>query len=133
MMWFLILVPIVALLGWMVSKRISSARMSAISEKHRADSRIVSRGEFFDGSRHMPVAVSLTDAAIFYENADMEASLDRKWIQEVEYDNELSTGHPVGIGTVLRLRSTSQTFEFVLPQDAVAQWKTFLPAQRMTI
>jgi|SRR5436189_4718607 len=131
-MLFLILIPLAAGLVWILLKRLASDKLTGIADKRRASSKVVSRGEFFDGNRHMPVSMALTDAALFYENADMQASLDRKWIEEVEYENELSTGQVVDAGTVLRLRSSSQTFEFVLPQEAIAQWKTLLPAHRMS-
>jgi hypothetical protein len=128
----LIAVPVIALLAWMLWKRFASDSLQLFSDRRRGSSRIVSRGEFADGNRRMPVALALTDQAFFYENSDMEASLERQWIQEVEYDDELQTGQSVGEGTVLRLRSPSQTFEFVLPADSAPQWKTFLPPHRMS-
>lgn len=131
-MWLLIVVPIAAVVIWMVSRRVATRQMKEITDRRRPSSKVVSDAEFVDGSRHMRVALALTDSALFYENIDMQATLDREWIEEVEYENELSTGQVIGAGTVLRLRSASQTFEFVLPKEAIAQWKTFLPAQRMT-
>ncbi len=131
-MWFLILVPVVIVLGWILSKRFASDRLQLFSEKRRGSSQLVSRGEFVDGSRHLPVALALTDQAFFYENPDMQALLERQWIQEVEYDDELSTGQAIGDGTVLRLRCFRQAFEFVLPADSVRQWKTCLPPHRLT-
>ena len=92
---------------------------------------MVSRGEFVDGNRHLAVALALTDQAFYYENGDMQASLERHWIQEIEYDDELATSQSIGSGTVLRLRCFSQTFEFVLPPDTVRQWKIFLPPHRL--
>ena len=119
--WFLILIPVVAVLVWMLWTRMASDRLQLFSDRRRGSSRLVSRGEFVDGSRHLPVALALTDIAFYYENSDMQASLERQWIQEVEYDDE----H-------LRLRCFSQTFEFVLPMDSLPQWKTFLPPHRMS-
>ena len=130
--WFLILSPVLIVLGWMLSRRFASDRLQLFSDQRRGSSQLVSRGEFVDGSRHLPVALALTDQAFFYENADMQALLERQWIQEVEYDNELSTGQVTAGGTVLRLRCFSQSFEFVLPSDTVRQWKTFLPPHRLT-
>src|ERR1700682_1932127 len=100
----LVVVPLVAFLGWMLWKRLATDRLQLFNDQRRGSSRLVSRGEFVDGSRHMPVALALTDGAFFYENGDMQASLERQWIHEVEYDNELATGGAVGEATVLRLR-----------------------------
>jgi hypothetical protein len=129
--WILVLVPFTVFLGWVLWKHLASDRLQSFSDKRKGTSQLVSRGEFVDGSRHLPVALALTDAAFYYENSDMQASLDREWIQEVEYENELSTGQTVTQGVVLRLRSASQAFEFVLPPDAVRQWKTLLPPHRI--
>ncbi|HYS56113.1 MAG TPA: hypothetical protein VER58_20330 [Thermoanaerobaculia bacterium] len=128
----LLSIPVIAILAWMLWKRTSSDSLQLFTDRRRDTSRLVSRGEFVDGSRHMPVALALTDAAFFYENSDMQASLERQWIHEVEYDDELSTGQSVGDGTVLRLRCFSQKFEFVLPADTVRQWEDFLPPHRMS-
>jgi hypothetical protein len=127
-----IVVPVIAVLAWMLWKRFASDRLQIFSDRRRGSSQLVSRGEFVDGSLHLPVALALTDQAFYYENSDMQASLERQWIQEVEYDDELSTGQSVGDNTVLRLRCFSQTFEFVLPADTVRQWRSFLPPHRMS-
>jgi hypothetical protein len=132
MLLILVVIPLVAFLGWMLWKRLASDRLQLFNDQRRGSSRLVSRGEFVDGSRHMPVALALTDGAFFYENVDMQASLERQWIHEVEYDDELATGAAVGEATVLRLRCFSQTFEFVLPSATVPQWKSFLPPHRMS-
>ncbi|SRR5260370_12275081 len=128
----LLAVSVLGLLGAMLWKRLASDRLQLFNDQRRGSSQLVSRGEFVDGSRHLPVALALTDGAFFYENADMQASLERQWIHEVEYDDELSTGGAVGDATVLRLRSLSQTFEFVLPSGSVPQWKSFLPPHRVS-
>src|SRR5260370_42692835 len=62
----------------------------------------------------------------------MQASLDLQWVREIEYDTELATGSLPPTGRVLRLRSTSQTFEFVIPSDVVARWYMMLPPRRLT-
>jgi hypothetical protein len=128
----LVFVPLILFLGWVLWKRLAADRLQLFNDQRRASSQLVSRGEFVDGSIHMPVALALTDGAFFYENADMQASLERQWIHEVEYDDELATGGAVGDATVLRLRCFSQTFEFVLPAGTVPQWKSFLPPHRMS-
>jgi hypothetical protein len=91
---------------------------------------MVSRGEFVDGNRHLAVALAVTDSTFFYENSDMQASLDLQWVREIEYDTELATGSAVAGGKVLRLRCYSQTFEFVLPDDLVARWHMMMPPRR---
>ena len=126
----LVAVVVVGFLGWNLYRRFGADRIQALNDKRRAASRIVSRGEFVDGNRHLDVALAVTQSTFFYENADMQASLDLDWIREIEYDTELSTGTTPATGKVLRLRSRSQTFEFVLPNDVVARWHMMLPPRR---
>ena len=123
-------VVIIAVLGWNLTKRFAADRIGRLNDGRRASSRIVSSAEFIDGSRHLPISLALNDAALYYENSDLQASLDLNWIQEVEYENELVTGQHVGHGKVLRLRCFSQVFEFILPADAVQRWQAALPARR---
>lgn len=126
----LVAVIVVGFLGWNLYRRFGSDRIQALNDKRRAASRIVSRGEFVDGNRHLDVALAVTQSTFFYENADMQASLDLDWIRDIEYDTELSTGTTPATGKVLRLRSRSQTFEFILPNDVVARWHMMLPPRR---
>ena len=126
----IIAVAVLAFLGWNLYRRFGADRISALSDKRRPTSRLVSLGEFVDGSRHLEVSLALTRTMFFYENGDMEASLDLDWISEVEYDTHLSTGVAVKGGKVLRLRCYSQTFEFILPNDVVPQWHVQLPPRR---
>jgi hypothetical protein len=126
-------VIVVGFLGWNLLRRFGTDRIEALNEKRRASSRIVSRGEFVDGNRHLDVALSVTSSTFFYENADMEGSLDLQWVREIEYDNELATGTVPPTGKVLRLRSNSQTFEFVLPNDVVSRWHLMLPPRREAV
>ena len=121
---------VVGFLGWNLYRRFGVDRIEALMEKRRATSRLVSRGELVDGNRHLEVALAVTSSTFFYENADMQASLDLDWIREIEYDTELATGTMPATGKVLRLRSHSQTFEFVLPNDVVARWHMMLPPRR---
>lgn len=120
-------VVVVAFLGWNLYRRFGSDRIAVIMERRRKTSRFVSRGVFVDGNRQLDVVLSLDQSTLFYENSDTEGSIDLQWIGEIEYDNELGTGGAVAGGKVLRLRSQSQTFEFVLPDDVVARWHTMLP------
>ncbi|HEX6641963.1 MAG TPA: hypothetical protein VF215_12670 [Thermoanaerobaculia bacterium] len=131
MTWFTIAaIVVVAILARSLFRRFGSDRIAAFSELRRTTSRIVSRAELVDGNRHLPVALAVTDSTLYYENSDMQASLDLQWIREIEYDTELATGTAPPSGKVLRLRSHSQTFEFVLPDDVVARWHMMLPPRR---
>ena len=129
--WLTVLaVVVVAFLGWNLYQRFGADRIAAFNEKRRATSRLVSRGEFVDGNRHVDVALAVTQSTFFYENSDMQASIDLQWVREIEYDTELATGLAVVNGKVLRLRSHSQTFEFVVPEDVVARWHMMMPPRR---
>jgi hypothetical protein len=124
-------VVVVALLGWNLCKRFGTDRIVVFLERRRAGSKIVSRGEFVDGNRHLDVALALTSSSLFYENSNMQASIDLQWVREVEYDTELATGFAITDGRVLRLRSQSQTFEFVIPAEDVTRWHMLLPPRRV--
>ncbi|HUP46834.1 MAG TPA: hypothetical protein VM779_15110 [Thermoanaerobaculia bacterium] len=123
---------VLALLLRNLFKRLASNRLGAMSQRRRAGSLIVSRGELVNGKDHMDVALALTDSMFIYENRRLEGCLERSTIHEVEYENELVTGQPVREGKVLRLRCFSTTFEFVLPADAVGKWQLVLPPHRIT-
>jgi len=130
--WLLIALVIIGALVWMLRKRSIADGVSVYTDRRRDSSRVVSLAEFIDGSRHLPVSLALTDLSFYYENSDMQASLERQWIHEVEYDDELTTGQPIGDSTVLRLRCFSQKFEFLLAPAAVLPWKAALPAHRLS-
>src|SRR5437016_10835539 len=83
---------VVAFLGWNLYRRFGADRIAEISERRRSSSRLVGRGEFVDGNRHLAVALAVTQSTFFYENSDMQASLDLQWVREIEYDTELATG-----------------------------------------
>lgn len=120
----------VAILGWNLYRRLGTDRIAQFNDKRRATSRIVSPGEFVDGNRHLPVALAVTQSMFYYENSDMQASLDLQWVREIEYDTQLATGLAVDGGKVLRLRCFSQVFEFVIPNDVVARWHMMMPPRR---
>lgn len=131
MFWLLIAAAIsVGVLFWNLSRRFSARRLHDFNESRRAASRIVSLGEFVDGNRTLAVALALTDLAFYYENTDMQASLDLQWIEEVDYDSALASGRSTEGGQVLRLRCMRQVFEFILRDDVVAAWKGVMPARR---
>lgn len=121
---------VVAGLCWTLYRHLGSSRLEALTDKRRSTSRMVGRGEFVDGSRHLQVAMALTGTDLFYENGDMAASLDLRWVREIEYDTRLATGHAVEGGKVLRIRCFSQVFEFVLADAEVPRWHMMLPPRR---
>ena len=123
-------VIVIGFLGWNLYRRFGADRIEAFIEKRRGTSRLASRGEFVDGNRHLEVALAVTQETFYYENSDMQASIDLQWVREIEYDTELATGTVPPSGKVLRLRSHSQTFEFVLPNDVVARWHLMLPPRQ---
>ena len=120
----------VAILAWSLVRRFGAGRIEALMEQRRATSRLVSRAELVDGNRHLDVALAVTQSTLFYENSAMKASIDLQWIREIEYDTELATGTAPPSGKVMRLRSNSQTFEFVLPSDVMQRWHLMLPPRR---
>ena len=122
---------VIGFLGWNLYRRFGADRIGTFTEKRRATSRIVSRGGFVDGARQLEVALALTTSTLFYENADMQASLDLQWVHEIEYDTRLATGLAVAGAKVMRLRCFTRTFEFVLPNDVVARWHMMLPPRRV--
>jgi hypothetical protein len=121
---------VVAFLGWNLFRRFATDRIESFLNKRRSTARIVTAGEFVDGNRHVKVALALTSSHLYYENADMEASLDLQWAREIEYDSTLATGGTVAGGKVLRIRCFSQVFEFVVPDGVVAEWHMHLPPRR---
>ena len=128
MTWFTIIaLAAAAALGWNLFRRFGSNRLTAFTEKRRATSRMVGRGEFLDGNRQLEVALALSGTSFFYENSGMQGSVDLQWVREIEYSTDLATGVTVRNGRVLRLRSQSHTFEFILPTDDVARWYMMLP------
>lgn len=118
---------VVAVLCWILYRHVGASRMEALTDKRRATSRMVGGGEFVDGSRHLKVALALTNTDFFYENGDMQASLDLRWVSEIEYDTQLATGRAVEGGKVLRIRCFSQLFEFVVPNEDLVRWHMMLP------
>jgi hypothetical protein len=99
-------------------------------KRRTATSRLCSRAHFAEGRERIPVALALTDDTIYYENPDLQASVELRNIDEVEYDDETATGQTV-VGKALRLRSHGHTFEFVLDAENARKWQTALPPHRL--
>lgn len=120
---------VLAILAWKLLRNLRSDSLTVFNDQRRPTAQLVSRGEYVDGNRHFDVALAKTASTLFYENGDMQASLDLEWIREVEYTNELVTGARIESGKVMRLRSDRQTFEFVIPEESVARWRSVMPPQ----
>jgi hypothetical protein len=106
--------------------------VGAFVEKRRAGSKLVSRAEYVEGVEKIPVALALTDTALYYENPDLEASFDLDRIDEVEYSQELTTGRSHDTHhEVLRLRSHGASFEFLLEKADCAKWMAALPPRTL--
>ena len=99
--------------------------------KKRGDAKVAAYASFVEGPEEIPVALSLTDAALFYENPDMEARVDLERIEEIEYDDELSTAKEVKDGRVLRVRAHGHTIEFILDAKTAERFVAHLPPHRM--
>ena len=121
---------VLAVLIWFFIRTRSRDLLEEKMARRRSSSRLVSRADLVEGLERIPVALALTNEAIFYENPDLDASLDLKQIEEVEYDNETATGQVLD-GNALRLRSHGHTFEFVLDPDSTGKWRAMLPARRL--
>lgn len=129
--WMLFIeLPLLAILVWLLAKVHAAGLLTRFNDGRRGSSRLVGRGELIDGSRHIPVALALSDSTFFYENDDIRASLGLEHVREVEYESESSTGTMADGGKFLRFRCFSQVFEFLIRDDEVARWETVLPAHR---
>ena len=61
--WFLIAAVIaLGILGWNLYRRMGADRIAKFMERRRTTARMVSRGEFVDGNRHLAVALAVTDS-----------------------------------------------------------------------
>ena len=106
-------------------------QISALLEKRRAQSKVVSKAEYANGIERMPVALALGDKAVFYENPDLEASLDIDRFEEIEYDDELTTGKNIEAGSrVIRMRAHGTPFEFIVSAADATRWQQALPPRQ---
>ena len=120
---------VLAVLIWFFFRTRSKDLIEEKMAKRRTSARLVSRADLIEGRDRIPVSLALTNESICYENPDLDASLDLQQIDEVEYDDETATGHPIE-GRVLRLRSHGHTFEFLLEIPTARQWESMLPSRR---
>jgi hypothetical protein len=125
-------VVVLAALVILFIKTRSKDLLDDIMNKRRAGSTIVSRAEYVEGMERIPVSLALTADTFYYENPDLEARFELSRIEEIEYDDELSTGRPISNGcSVLRLRSHGTTFDFVLSAPDCQRWMAALPPRRI--
>jgi len=126
------IVGIVALaaLSWLFVQLRSKDHLDEMMARRSPSVKLVSRANYVEGLERIPVALSLGNDSIFYENPDLEAKLELRQIEEVEYDDETATGQAV-VGKALRLRSHGHTFEFVVDNATAQKWQAMLPVKRL--
>ena len=125
-------VVVVAVLVWVLVRTRSKDMIVELMSKRAATSKVVSRADYVEGLNLIPVALSLSDDSLYYENPDLQASFELRNIEEIEYDDELATGRQVPRGCrALRLRSHGATFEFILDPLDCQKWAALLPARRL--
>jgi hypothetical protein len=117
------------LVWWYRRSRVNDA-FEVILSRHRQTAKVSSRAELVDGRNHIPVALTLEQLSIYYENSDLDAMLDIDQIDEVEYGSDLLTGG-IATGAVLRLRAHGRAIEFVLDMATARRWSELLPPHRM--
>lgn len=106
--------------------------IGALLEKRRGSAKLVSRAEYVEGAEKIAVAMALTNDALYYENADLEASFELSRLDEIEYADDLVTGKSHGDDTrVLRLRSHGATFEFLMDKADARKWEASLTPRRL--
>jgi|SRR5581483_10598256 len=121
---------VLAALIWLYVQIRSKDLIEDIVARRSASAQMVCRADFVEGLERIPVALSLAGDTIRYENPDLEATLELRHVEEVEYDDETATGQSVE-GKALRLRSHGHTFEFVLNPDLAQRWQSVLPMRRL--
>ncbi|MBK5259231.1 MAG: hypothetical protein JJE51_06540, partial [Thermoanaerobaculia bacterium] len=62
-----------AVLLWVFFRTRAKDHLSAIMERRRSSSKLVSRAEYMESLDRMPVALALTGDTFYYENSDLEA------------------------------------------------------------
>lgn len=122
-------VPVVVGLTWLLLRYVANDRIETLLTRRRRSARLATRGEMVDGKRHIPVALGLTEAAVYYDSPDVDGSIDLSAIDEVEYSDELTTGQSVDARHVLRLRCKSGSYEFLVDDASRRQWEFMLPAR----
>jgi hypothetical protein len=123
-------VVVLVVLLWIYLRMRSKDRIDEILAKHRGSASVCTRANLVEGMEMIPVALALKNDAIYYENTDIQASIELALIEEVEYDDETATGHTMP-GKVLRIRAHNHVFEFALDLPTARQWEAALPPRRI--
>lgn len=122
---------ILVALTWFFFRTRQQDMIEEILMKRRPTSKIATRAEYVEGIERVPVALSLAGDSLYYQNPDMDASFELNAIDEIEYDDELSTGQNVEDGSrALRLRAHGRAVEFVLSTPDCQQWMSAVPPHR---
>ena len=121
---------VLAALAFILIRLRSKDHLDEMIAKRSASVVLISRANYVEGLERIPVALSLGADSIFYENPDLEAKLELRQIEEVEYDDETATGQSVQ-GKALRLRSHGHTFEFVVDTATAQKWQAMLPIKHL--
>jgi hypothetical protein len=130
-LWTTIGLILLAVLTVVYMRARSSDQLEELLSRRKSSAKVASRAELVEGMNHIPVALTFDGSNVFYENTDLQAQLEIKRVDEVEYDTELSIGRELDHGKVLRLRSHGHAFEFILDNSSAARWENTLPAHRM--
>ena len=117
-------------LAWWYRRSRANDSFDGIIARRKKTAMISSRAELVDGRNHIPVALTLDQGSIYYENADLDASLEVDRLDEVEYASDLLTGTISG-GKVLRLRGHGRAVEFILDLASAEKWSQHLPPHRI--
>lgn len=117
---------VLAALIWIYLRMRMTDHLDEIMAKRKAGSRIVCRADFLEGIEKIPVCLALDDDVIYYENPDLQATIELRHIEEIEYDDETATGHSVA-GKALRLRAHGHAIEFILDPATARKWEELLP------
>ena len=122
----IVVVILLAIIIWFVNQQRAKGRIDEMVKKRAGDAIIAHRALYMEGRERLPVALALTPQSVFYENFDLEARLDLDRIDEVEYDDETTTGLSQEGCKILRLRSHGQVFEFVITKAEAEEWAEHL-------
>jgi hypothetical protein len=125
-----LIVVVVLFLVW--RRKHSSDTLDTFIAKRKPTARTASRADLVQAIERLPVALTLTQTHIYYDNPDFNAELELSRIEEVEYDDETATATPevASDERVLRFRSHGRSFEFILPRAEADRWATLLPSHR---
>ena len=123
---------VLGVLIWLFFRTRTGDLITEMVEKRRPTSRLVCRADYVEGLDRIPVAIALTDDTFYYENPDLQASFELRRIEEIDYDDEMLTGHAADAGhRVMRLRSHGRAFEYLLPRAEADKWAAALPPKHV--